>query len=56
VPARRRDRLEPLVRWVVRPPLALDRLTESPGGPLLYHLLAPRARRRSAIVPRRPAP
>jgi hypothetical protein len=37
VPARRRDQLERLVRYLVRPPLALDRLTESPGGQLLYH-------------------
>jgi hypothetical protein len=36
VPARRRDQLERLVRYLVRPPLALDRLTESPGGQLLY--------------------
>ena len=36
MPARRRDRLEHLVRYLVRPPLALARLTESPGGQLLY--------------------
>jgi hypothetical protein len=41
VPARRRDRLEHLVRYVLRPPLALDRLTESPGGQLLYHFRRP---------------
>jgi hypothetical protein len=41
VPARRRDRLEHLVRYLVRPPLALDRLTESPGGQLLYHFRRP---------------
>src|SRR5262249_33899734 len=29
VPARRRDQLERLVRYLVRPPLALDHLTES---------------------------
>jgi hypothetical protein len=37
VPARRRDQLERLVRYLVRPPLAQERLTESTGGPLLYH-------------------
>ncbi|MBI3457212.1 MAG: transposase, partial [Candidatus Rokubacteria bacterium] len=36
VPARRRDRLEHLVRSLVRPPLALARLTESTGGQLRY--------------------
>jgi Putative transposase len=36
VPARRRDRLEHLVSYLVRPPLALARLTESTGGQLLY--------------------
>ena len=41
VPARRRDRLEHLVRYLVRPPLALDRLTESTGGQLLYHFRRP---------------
>jgi hypothetical protein len=41
VPARRRDQLERLVRYLVRPPLALDRLTESPGGQLLYHFRRP---------------
>jgi Putative transposase len=35
-PARRRDRLEHLVRYLMRPPLALARLTASTGGPLLY--------------------
>jgi hypothetical protein len=38
VPARRRDQLEKLCRYIVRPPLALERLTESPGGQLLYQL------------------
>jgi hypothetical protein len=38
VPARRWDRLERLVRYLVRPPLALDRLTESTGGQLLYRV------------------
>ena len=90
-PARRRDPLEKVCRDILRPPLALERLTESPGGqlryqfrrpwsdgstallldplellerlaalvppprrPLLaYHgVLAPRARWRSAVVPR----
>jgi hypothetical protein len=32
VRAGRRDQLERLVRYLVRPPLALDRLTESTGG------------------------
>ena len=36
VPARRRDQLERLVRYLVRPPLAQERLTESTGGQLLY--------------------
>jgi hypothetical protein len=36
VPARHRDRLEHLVRSVLRPPLALERLTESSDGQLLY--------------------
>ena len=36
VPARRRDRLEHLVRYVLRPPLALAGLTESSGGQRLY--------------------
>ena len=34
-PRRRRDQLERLVRYLVRPPLALDRLTESTDGHLL---------------------
>jgi hypothetical protein len=29
------------VRYLVRPPLALDRLTESTGGRLLYHFRRP---------------
>jgi hypothetical protein len=41
VPARRRDRLEHLVRYLVRPPLALERLAESTGGQLLYHFRRP---------------
>jgi hypothetical protein len=41
VPARRWDRLERLVRYLVRPPLALDRLTESTGGRLLYQFRRP---------------
>jgi hypothetical protein len=41
VPARRRDRLEHLVRYLVRPPLALTRLTESSGGQLLYQFRRP---------------
>jgi Putative transposase len=41
VPARRRDQLEKLCRYIVRPPLALDRLTESSGGQLLYQFRRP---------------
>lgn len=41
MPARRRDRLEHLVRYLVRPPLALARLTESTGGQLLYQFRRP---------------
>jgi hypothetical protein len=41
VPARRRDQLQRLVRYLVRPPLALDRLTESTGGQLLYQFRRP---------------
>jgi hypothetical protein len=36
VRAHRRDQLERLVRDLVRPPLARERLTESPGGQLRY--------------------
>ena len=36
VPARRRDQLERVCRYILRPPLALERLTESTGGKLLY--------------------
>jgi hypothetical protein len=95
VPARRRDQLEEVCRYILRPPLALERLTESTGGQRLYQfrrpwsdgstalvldplellerlaalvprprrpwlayhgLLAPRARWRSAIVPKPAAP
>jgi hypothetical protein len=41
VPARRRDQLERLVRYLVRPPLALDRLTESTDGQLVYQFRRP---------------
>ncbi|HEV8306094.1 MAG TPA: transposase [Methylomirabilota bacterium] len=41
VPARCRDRLEHLVRSLVRPPLALERLADSTGGQLLYHFRRP---------------
>lgn len=37
VPARRRDELETLCRYIAPPPLALERLTESSGGQLVYH-------------------
>jgi hypothetical protein len=40
-PAHRRDQRERLVRYLVRPPLALDRLTESSSGPLLYQFRRP---------------
>jgi hypothetical protein len=41
VPARRRDQLEKLCRYLVRPQLAGERLTESTGGQLLYHFRRP---------------
>jgi hypothetical protein len=41
VPARRRDQLEKLCRYLVRPPLAGERLTESTGGQLLCHFRRP---------------
>jgi hypothetical protein len=41
VPARRRDQLERVVRYLVRPPLSLERLTESTGGQLLYQFRRP---------------
>ena len=41
VPARRRDQLERVCRYILRPPLALERLTESPGGQLLYQFRRP---------------
>jgi hypothetical protein len=53
VPARRRDQLERLVRYLVRPPLALDRLTESTGGQLLYQFRRPW--RDGSTASRRPA-
>ena len=43
LPAHAREQLEHLCRYLLRPPLALDRLTESSGGQLLYQL--PHARR-----------
>jgi Putative transposase len=36
VAARRRDQLEKVCRYILRPPLAVERLTESTGGQLLY--------------------
>jgi hypothetical protein len=36
VPAHRRDQLETVCRYILRPPLAVERLTESTGGLLLY--------------------
>ena len=41
VPARRRDQLERLCRYLLRPPLAVERLTESSGGQLLYQFKRP---------------
>ena len=43
LPAHAREQLEHLCRYLLRPPLALERLTESSGGQLLYEL--PHARR-----------
>ncbi|MGH7730412.1 MAG: transposase [Candidatus Eiseniibacteriota bacterium] len=43
VPAHARDRLEHLCRYLLRPPLALGRLTESSPGQLLFELAHPRA-------------
>jgi hypothetical protein len=41
VPARRRDQLEKVCRDILRPPLAVARLTENTGGPRLYHFRRP---------------
>jgi Putative transposase len=41
VPARRRDQLERVCRYLLRPPLALERLSESSGGQLLYQFRRP---------------
>ena len=38
-----RERLEHVCRYLLRPPLALERLTESSQGQLLYALAHPRA-------------
>jgi hypothetical protein len=40
--ARAREQLEHLGRYLLRPPLALNRLTESPNGQLTYQLPHPR--------------
>ena len=40
--ARAREQLEHLCRYLLRPPLALDPLTESPNGQLTYQLPHPR--------------
>ena len=40
--AHAREQLEHLCRYLLRPPLALERLTESSGGQLLYQLPHPR--------------
>jgi hypothetical protein len=42
LPAHAREQLEHLCRYLLRPPLALERLTESSGGQLLYELPHPR--------------
>jgi hypothetical protein len=42
VPAHAREQLEHLCRYLLRPPLATERLTESSGGQLLYELPHPR--------------
>ena len=42
LPAHAREPLEHLCRYLLRPPLALERLTESSGGQLLYELPHPR--------------
>jgi hypothetical protein len=41
VPARRRDQLERLCRYLLRPPLAVERLTRSTGGQLVYQFKRP---------------
>jgi Putative transposase len=41
VRAHRRDQLERLCRYLLRPALALERLTESSGGQLLYQFRRP---------------
>jgi Putative transposase/Transposase zinc-binding domain len=41
VPARRRDQVERVCRYILRPPLAVERLTESTGGQLLYQFRRP---------------
>jgi hypothetical protein len=43
IPAHARARLEHLCRYLLRPPLALERLSESSHGQLLYELARPRA-------------
>jgi len=42
LPAHAREQLEHLCRYLLRPPLAMERLTESSGGQLLYELPHPR--------------
>ena len=43
LPAHARAQLEHLCRYLLRPPLATERLTESSGGQLLYELPHPRS-------------
>jgi hypothetical protein len=43
VPAPARERLEPVCRYLLRPPLALERLSESSQGQVLDELAQPRA-------------
>jgi hypothetical protein len=50
VPTRRRDRLEQLCRYLLRPPLALKRLTESSGDQLLYHFRRPSRNGSTALL------
>jgi Putative transposase len=41
VPARRRGQVEKVCRYILRPPLAVERLTESTGGQVLYQFRRP---------------
>jgi hypothetical protein len=50
VPARRRDQLEKVCRYILRPPLAVERLTESTGGQLQYQFRRPRRDGSTALL------